>query len=245
MQKLHKKLQFLGLTEKEASTYLTLLELGDANLADITRQTKLKRTTLYEVIRSLKEKGLVSTIRSHSRLIYTAEDPRTLSDRLDEQRAVLDGMLPEMLSLTNALPRKPRMQYYEGIEGIKEVYRDTLEYPDQELLAWVSEEAGKSFDTDFLNNIYLPGRIKNKIWVRAIVSDTPQMHELLGNDATALRHTKAVSHEQFPYTMQINLYGKRRVAFMSFREQTGLIIENESIYNTLKSIFEQQWLSLH
>ena len=244
MATLHKQLEQLGLNAKEAKAYLALLELGEGTLADLARKAKIKRTTLYDVVRDLKGKGLVSTVRSGGRHIYAAEDPRTLEDRLREQQAALGTMLPELLSVANTLPRKPKVRYYEGIEGIKEVYRDTLEYPDQELLAWVSEEAGVSFDIDFLNHIYLPGRIKKKIWVRAIVPDIPLMREFLGEDRATLRTTKAMDHDRFPLDVEINLYGRRRVAFMSFREQSGLIIENESIYRTFKSIFEAQWESL-
>ena len=244
MSQLPKQLEQLGFNAKEAKAYLALLEIGEGTLADLARKARIKRTTLYDVVRSLKERGLISSIKSGGRLLYSAEDPRTLGDRLHEQEAVLDTALPELLSITNALPRKPKVRYYEGIEGIKEVYRDTLEYPDQELLAWVSEEAGTAFDLEFLNHIYLPGRVKQKIWVRAIVPDIPLMRQFLGEDRAALRTTRAMSHDRFPLDVEVNLYGKRRVAFMSFKEKSGLIIENESIHTTLKSIFEQQWESL-
>jgi HTH-type transcriptional regulator, sugar sensing transcriptional regulator len=244
MATLHKQLEQLGFNPKEAKTYLALLELGEGTLADLARKSRIKRTTLYDIVRSLKDKGLISAVRSGGRLLYSAEDPRTLDDRLREQQTVLSTALPELLSITNALPQKPKIRYYEGIEGIKEVYRDTLEYPDQELLAWVSEEAGVAFDIDFLNQVYLPGRIRKKIWVRAIVPNIPLMREFLGEDLGTLRTTRGMDHARFPLDVEINLYGRRRVALMSFREQSGLIIENESIYTTFKSIFEQQWASL-
>ena len=244
MKELEQQLQQIGFDDKQAKAYLSLLELGEATLADLARKAKIKRTTLYDVVRTLKDKGLVSSVKSGGRTLYSAEDPRTLDDRLDEQKVLVQKAMPELLSLTNAIAAKPRVRYYEGIEGIKEVYRDTLDYPDQELLAWVTEGAGLDFDMDFLNNKYLPKRIKNKIWVRAIVPDSSDMREFLGKNESTLRNTRAMDSKKFPLDVEINLYGKRRVAFMSFREGTGMIIENASIYTTLKSIFEQQWESL-
>jgi len=244
MAELDKQLERLGFNAKEAKTYLALLELGEGTLADLARKSRIKRTTLYDIVCSLKNKALVTTVRSGGRLLYSAEDPRTLNDRLSDQQQALQGVLPELLAITNVLPHKPKIRYYEGVEGIKEVYRDTLQYPDQELLAWMSEDAGTRFDLDFLNNIYLPTRIKKKIWVRAIVPDMPLMREFLGEDKATLRTTRAMDHDRFPLDVEINLYGERRVALMSFQEKTGLIIENGSIYRTFKSIFEQQWASL-
>ena len=125
--------------------------MGEGTLADLARKAQIKRTTLYDIVRNLKEKGLISTIRSGGRLIYMAEDPRTLEDRLEEQQSALGNMLPELLSIANALPRKPKVRYYEGIGGIKEVYRDILQYPDQKMYAWVSDSMITKFDDKFIS----------------------------------------------------------------------------------------------
>jgi sugar-specific transcriptional regulator TrmB len=244
MTPLQKRLEHFGLNSKEATVYLALLELGEGTLADLARKSRVKRTTLYDIARSLKEKGLVSVVRNGGRLRYSAEDPRMFGERLHEQQTLLSGMLPELLSLANALPHKPKVRFYEGIEGIKEVYRDTLTYPDQELLAWVTDEALTHFDPVFLNTVYLPKRIAKKIWMRALVSDVPALSEYVGRDASSLRTTRLLDKKRFPLAIEINLYGGRNVAFMSFKEQTGLIVESERIYSTLKSIFEQQWESV-
>lgn len=244
MTSLTKQLQYLGFDDRQAKAYLALLELGEGTLAELVKRSKIKRTTLYDIVRSLRDRGLVSTAKRGERTTYIAEDPRTLDERLQEQRVVLADALPELLSLANALNKKPRILYYEGAEGIKEVYRNTLEYPNQELLAWVTEDAVTRFDLDFLNTIYLPKRIEKKIWVRAIVPDVPRMCEYLGPDVASLRTTRVMDPARFPLDVEINLYGGSRVAFMSFREQTGLIVENASMYRTLKSIFEQQWESV-
>ncbi len=244
MASLENQLVLLGFNSKEARAYLALLELGDATLADLARKSRLKRTTLYDVVRSLKERGLIAVVRSGGRFIYSAEDPRTLGERLREQQSLLERVLPEILSITNLLPGKPKIRYYEGGEGIKEVYRDTLDYPNQELLAWVSPEATVAFDTDFLNNTYLPLRIKRKIWVRAILPDVPELRRYRGIDVSSLRTTRVMDPVRFPLNVEVNLYGGGRVAFMSFREQIGFVVESKSIYTTLKSVFEQQWESL-
>ncbi|MBP9749793.1 MAG: hypothetical protein KBD21_03615 [Candidatus Pacebacteria bacterium] len=244
MASLTKQLQQLGFDDREAKTYLALLELGEGTMAELAKKSKIKRTTLYDIIRALQDRGLVSTAKRGERTIYIAEDPRTLDERLHEQSAVLKEALPELLSLANAIGKKPKIRYYEGVEGIKEVYRDTLEYPNQELLGWATVGAGTHFDIEYLNEVYLPKRVEKKIWVRAIIPDTADMRKYLGDDRTFLRSSRAMDPVRFPYDVEINLYGGSKVAFMSFREQTGLIIENKSIYTTLKSIFEHQWESL-
>lgn len=236
-----KQLKQFGLTDKESATYLAILELGEANIGQIAKKSRLKRTTLYDVLDSLKQHALISSSRRGTKTLYYAENPRVIGEKLDEKKHLLERMLPELLAIANAIDKKPKIRYYEGLDGIKDVYRDTLKFPEQELLAWVAEEAIEEFDEEFLNKYYLAKRIEKKVWVRAIGPDLPYMLRYQGLDRASLRATKLVDAKKFPFDVEINLYGKTRIGIMSFEEELGLIIESEKIFHTLKSIFELQW----
>ena len=229
------------MSEKEAKVYLAALELGETNVQRLAKKSGIKRTTLYDVIESLKEKGLIASGLKEKKTFYFAEDSRKIEEILEERKSILKKILPQLLSITKLIDKKPKIRYFEGDEGIKEVYKDTLNYPDQELLAWVSPEAITKFDIVFLNDYYLPQRIKKKIWVRAIAPQTKEMEEYKGLDEKSLRKTKLVSEKRFPIEVEINLYGKDKIAIMSFDDKIGLIVESRKIYNTLKSIFEMLW----
>lgn len=223
---------------------MALLELGESSIGEITKKSGVKRTTIYDVIEELKVSRLVGMVKKGKRTLYFAEDPRSLEEKLEEKKEHLKRMLPELLSIANFLDNKPKIRFYEGKEGIKEVYKDTLKYPDQELLAWVAEEAIEAFDETFLNEYYLPRRVEKKIWVRAIAPDLPLMEQYKGQDIPSLRKTRLIDAKRFPIDAEINLYGRNKIAIMSFSEQTSLIIESDKIHRTLKSIFECQWESL-
>jgi HTH-type transcriptional regulator, sugar sensing transcriptional regulator len=242
---LEKDLEKMGLDQKEARVYLALLELGEANVQRIAKKSDVKRTTVYDIIESLKEKGLLSSTMRKRKLLYSAEDPRTLEEKLEEKKHTLRRILPELLSLANKLEKKPKIRFFEGEEGIKEVYKDTLNYSDQELLAWLSNEtAADSFDRKFFDNYYVPRRVSKKIWVRAIAQSTPILQQYKSMDEKSLRRTKLISTDNFSIEVEINLYGKNKIAIMSFSEKIGLIIESQKIFTTLKSVFEMNWNSI-
>lgn len=242
---LEKYLEKLGLDDKEAKVYLALLELGEGNIQQIAKKSGVKRTTVYDIIESLKYKGLVSSATRHKKIFYSAEDPRTLEEKLEEKKHTLRRILPELLSIANTLDKKPRIRFFEGEEGIKEVYKDTLNYPDQELLAWLSNETtAGSFDRKFFDDYYVPRRVSKKIWVRAIAQNTPILQQYKSIDEKSLRKTKLISSALFPIEVEINLYGKNKIAIMSFSEKIGLIVESQKIFTTLKSIFEMNWNSI-
>ena len=58
-----------------------------------------------------------------------------------------------------------------------------------------------------------------KNWVCAIASNEPFMQHYKGLDEKSLRKTKLVSTHQFPVEVEINLYGKNKIAVMSFSEK--------------------------
>jgi len=239
----YKTLKKIGLSEKEAKIYLAVLELGETSIQRISNKSGIKRTTVYDILDYLKQKGLISTIKKNKKVFFYAEGPEALQEDLEEKQNILKHAMPELLSLANLIDKKPKTKYYEGLEGIKEVYLDTLNYPDQQMFSFVAEEAFYKFDEDFLNKHYHPKRLKKKIWLNEIASDDPATRKYQKTDTQHLRKTKLLSSEKFPLDVSINVY-KNKIGIMSFEEEIGLIIESPKLYITLKSLFEFMWESL-
>lgn len=234
-------LEKIGLDKKEMQVYLALLELGEANIGQIAKKSTVKRTTVYDVLEALKNKGLLGMTTKKKKVLYFAENPEKLERQIEEKRKIIQKVLPELLSIANRMEKKPKIKFYEGTAGIKEVYEDTLKYPDQELLAWATDDALKYFDAQYLWHQYVPARVKNRIWERTIVPDNEQMRHIKSYDEKHLRQIRFVPEKEVLFEVEINLYGKNKIGIMAFEEQMGLIIESEKIFNTLKSIFELNW----
>lgn len=236
-------LQTIGLNEKEARIYLALLELGETSIERISEKAKIKRTTLYDVVNSLKEKGLLGWTIKNKKRYYFAVDPRELQVQLEQKIFRLKQAMPELLSITNLIDKKPQIRFYEGVEGLKEVYLDTLQYPNQPLWAWVTTEdfldvVGKEF-ADY----YVPLRVKNKTLAYVIVPNSPSLKGYIEDSPKSLRKIKIDYNSSF--ATEIDLYGGSKIGFISFSEKVGLIVDSKKIYDTLKNIFDVHWNSLN
>ena len=223
---------------------MALLELGEASMSELTKKSELKRSTLYFIIDVLHKKRLVSIIKKGKKTIYSAEDPKRLLEQADENRRNLEYAMPELLSIANNIVKKPKVRFFEGEEGIKEVYRDILRFPDQKMYAWVSESMMTGFDSQFITEYYIPKRLEKKIWAEVIASDTIVGKTFKENDTPALRKTKLLDEALFPLSIEISLYGKDRIGFMSMEDKLGLILESKPIADTLRSLFAYQWRNL-
>jgi HTH-type transcriptional regulator, sugar sensing transcriptional regulator len=238
---LQKELENAGLSDSEAKVYLAALELGETNISRIAKKSGIKRTTTYLVIDSLKEKGLINSYKKRNKTIFIAEDPRKIEEKLAERKHAIAKVMPELLSLANFIDKKPVIRFYEGQDGIKDLFKDILKYPDSEVLEMYSESYVHDFSEEFFSKYFTPHRIAKKIWVRAILPNTEIIKKLMARNEKELRQAKLLDPEKYKIKIEINIYGKNKVSVIAFKEEIGLIIESQLIHESLKNIFELMW----
>src|SRR5437899_393424 len=96
---MHKELQDLGLSEKEASIYLAALEIGRATADQLAKHAKIKRPTTYVQLESLMKKGLMSTYEEDKKTYFAPESPELLKRFLQKQKEELNSKESELDSL--------------------------------------------------------------------------------------------------------------------------------------------------
>jgi len=235
-----KELEKIGLNLKEVAVYLALLELGQTNIERISKKSKVKRTTVYDVLNSLKEKGLVGKTFPNKKTFYFAEDPRILRDILKERESSLEKIIPELLSITNFLDHKPKIRFYEGDAGLKEIYHETLKYPKTGIDIWYPKNLSGELDSNFFINDYVPKRVKKSIWVRAISPVSKDIEKVVEKE-NQLRKVVFINVPDYDVEIGLMVYGGNKTAIMSYEEKIGLVIESEKVFKSLKSIFNFMW----
>jgi hypothetical protein len=197
-------------------------------------------------VRSLSQKGLVSSTIKRKKNIYIAEDPRKIESALEEKTAEFKKILPELLSIANIFDKKPVIKFYEGMESLKEVYKDELNYPNQEVVGWwASDYEVEEINNDFFTNYLSPKRAEKRISLRVIAPKTEQLLKYQNAETThQAQKIKYISNEQVPLAVEVIMYGGRKVAIISMHDKMGIVIESQKIHSTLKNIFELQWAML-
>ncbi len=87
---LEKYLQDIGLNEKEAAVYLSLLAVDNSSVLDLSKKTNINRSTTYVVLESLAKKGLVSETTVGKKTHYQAEPPERLETFIEQRKILLD-----------------------------------------------------------------------------------------------------------------------------------------------------------
>jgi len=226
----------LGLSPNEAKIYLAALESGSASAQRIAQKAKIKRTTAYSVLEAMVKKDFILKTDKEGKAKYLAQNPKDLAERFKTYQKSFENVLPELEAIHNKKQVKPKVLFFEDMEGILKVYEDTLKERPAEILEFNTSEIFKAFDTFPLD--YVEERKKKNIRALRIGPDDAQYQEHAAKDTEELSETKLIKNFDIP--IEINIYNNK-VAFMSYADKIGLIIESEGIAQSMKKIYELLW----
>jgi sugar-specific transcriptional regulator TrmB len=234
----------LGLQETEAQFYLAALELGQASVRDIAAKAGITRTSAYDVFARLLDQGLVTQVGSGARnsWLVAAEPPEHLTELFDARRRKLDALLPELRTLHNRSSAKPRVRFYQGLEGIKLVLNDTLAVRDKQLLGILSmrdlyETPGRAWMDDHVRR-----RIEAGVFLRVIRSRVKDIPRLWPQSASDLRDVR-FAPPGMVFAMTTYIYEDKVAQISSRRENFAMTIESEEYAMTQRNLFEVFWAS--
>ncbi|MBI4250206.1 hypothetical protein HY622_01290 [Candidatus Uhrbacteria bacterium] len=239
------QLQELGFSPKEVKVYLALLELGQAQITPLARKAGINRTTTYDVVSSLMREGLIHRVLDTKKETYKAHQPERIPqilerriEELAEKQSKATKMVAQLHLLASKAPGKPRVSIFEGAEGIKEMYEDTL-LSREPIVSFSSTESLESFDQNYLHDYY-QRRAKKKVFIRAIINDVKSAHEYQSLDKKLYRSLRIVPQEMMDIGPEVYVYDNK-TAFFSLKERYGVLIESADIATSLKKLYELAW----
>ena len=240
-------LESQGFSPMEAKVYLTNLELGLVPASVIARKLEENRVTVYSTLQNLIKRDLILTVTKNKVVHYSAISPKNLLKKSQEKVDQLSDAMSELLALTMVFNDKPSVQFYEGVEGLKMLYDDTLEYPSSTIKAFLwYAKLDKNLER-YLTYTYLPKRMKKKIVAQVLIPQDVENSSYAPMDkkdiSSKWTQIKIISDPIFQVSNEINLYGNDKIALMMFHEteMMWLLIKSKMLYTTLASLFDLTW----
>lgn len=246
MPQLTKALQALGLGDKEIRVLTVLLESGPTQVASLARTAKLNRTTAYGILKDLAELGLVTSAEQRGVLRYQSIAPELLpsyierrgKDLLDTKEEVMK-LVPQIKLLRSKAHALPKVQFFEGKEGVTQAYEDKLENNvGKKLYEFTGMDAGYDELGQKFVDYYIKRRIELGIYSEYMAPDTPFAREEEKNDEKYFRKVKFIP-PQYAMETEISIYDNK-VSLTSFSQENPItvLIEDANIARTMKKIFD-------
>jgi len=235
-------IQSVGLEPHEAALYLTGLKLGWAPASAYAKATKQNRVTTYNYLESLTKRSIFAAVQKGGAMNYAPISPEQLSIEARKNVEALERSMPDLRSLMGSYHREPHVRYFEGLQGIRKIYEDTLTTKDA-LLNFANSQIVRQFWKEY-DRQYVQKRVSNGIFLKGIAPDDAMGKKVHGKDNKYNREIRLVNAKEFPMQNEINIYDNK-VAIISFSEEEadifGVIIESKEVAETQRQIFEMAW----
>ena len=233
-----------GLTESQAKGYLALIEHGALSPADLAEKTDESRTNGYMICEKLKQLGL-ATKKDGQKAIYTPNHPSALETLAEKRRKALvrneqevkSGISP-LIDLFYKFREEPGARTLQGVEGIKEVYLDTLQ-TDADIYLIRSRADTPSLGEDFFQK-YRKQRAEQGINTYSLTPYSPEgvAHVKEGSDEALLYHRTFMPESAYEAPVEIDIYGNKTV-FIAFGDtQMATIIESPLVADAMRQLHQ-------
>jgi len=239
---IEEKLQDLNINSQQAKLYLAALQLSSASVAELALKAGVERTACYPHLKKLVKIGLLSVALKKDKTVFIAENPKKINEILEEKKNHFNKLMPDLLAIFNAKDIKPKVRYYEGREGMKNILLNSIKSGSKENLHLnpfnnVIEVLGKDFARH-----YIETRVKNKINVRSLrlQEEVQGSWEFKTKDQSILREVRYLPKD-FNLDNLIIIYNNTIAIISSVKENYGLEIESKELSNTMRSVFEILW----
>lgn len=243
----------IGLDTNETKVYMALLELGSATVTEVSKKAAINRTTGYDVLERLAVKGIVGYASTKgTKIKYRAEHPSVLINFLERQQksysnklAKLKKQLPELEFLFKQ-EKKPQIKFFEGIEGVEQIYAETLK-SKEEILSVGDTEEWAAPDLVAWGKNYNRERARLKIQERILLPYSKKTLSWFENYPTTLKYTQyrilPKDIVNYLFYSEINIYeDKVMIALLKKPHRMGVLITSQEFANILKAMFEVAWI---
>lgn len=230
-----------GLSEKEAKLYLSVLEAGELTLAYAAEKSHLKRSTVYSLVEGLKKRGFVSIIKRRGISYVAALSPRLLVENFERSAEMAKSILPQLMELSYISPVKPRIRFYEGIEGIQQILFEAA-CSKKDYIGFIDYTLMPKKIYDYIRKKVAPEREKSGIHLRLLMPRNNTNLNIMNEYKQKVEH-RIVDFPSRKNHIEILLYEDSKIGYMSYvkNEMFGVVIDSEAIHQTLHDLFMLIW----
>lgn len=243
--------QKLNLTTNHSAVYLAALELGPSSIQEIAKKAPVKRSTCYLLTEDLIQKGLMFKTSRGKKNLFGAENPEKIEQLLTElwreaqnDLQEFENLLPQLKFLHSKKAGKPKIRFYDGTEGIKSIFADTLSASEILVLCQGGRKERLSEEPKYLLN-YLSEVVAHGIKTREIIEKSPADRQYQQKYSTLKNQILLAPPTNNPNLIHIDkLIYDDKIAFISYEKKLGVVIEDKFLAANERVSFNVLWNAL-
>lgn len=246
MEKKLDQLKELGLSEGQVKVYVAVLDLGVSTLNGIQEKTGIERRNIYDILNKLIERGFISYTLEKSKRTYQCTHPNKILEEIKKKEVNLDNLKNDIsfiIPTFNAKKSAVRAEVYRGIEAMKSLHDEMLDYKE---IYWIGGNSG-------VENTSL--KVWFSKWMQRRVEKKVMMYDLVdyGTFLGGLEPQKKEKHKKQYYKycqlprqlrspMVIAIFGNKVVQILWSEKPFAFVLESKEIKESFMKYFNYFWL---
>lgn len=236
------------LTAGESKVYVALVQTGESTVGQILKRSGVSHSKIYDILKRLSEKGLVSTIGKGGRQHFTAADPLRLADlvhaeqeRTERAATSMKTIIPQLQVMQHTASHTSALNAYEGMKGLKTVAERMLDVKKGDTILILGTPKKLVENVGGYMRDWQRRRIKKGAVCKLLTnSDAPSWDDAWWKESKrrGLTFAKRTTYAPPAYL----IITKDRVATIYFSDVIlAFLIEHEGIAQSYQQFFQQLW----
>ncbi|MBS3147113.1 hypothetical protein J4471_05470 [Candidatus Woesearchaeota archaeon] len=232
MVEIEKTLVKLGFSINEIKVYLTLNDYGSMKAGRISKLAHMDRSSCYNALKLLLEKGLASYVLIGKVKWFQATGPKRLLDYIKEQEEDIKAIVLNLDERHKKSKVEGQVRLFKGVKGVKAIFLDMIRTGKDNYVFGSEGQFSKRMPEFALQF----KRMKKEKGMQTYMICRKDRKEV---DVSSANHRYLPRISESPAVT--NIYGDKIAILIWTDEPEGIIIENGSTAKAYKSYFDFMW----
>lgn len=226
-----KVLERFGLSKNDITVYSSLLSLGRCKTGQIIEKSAIVSSRVYESLRRLVAKGLVSYQVKNNIKYYKAELPDQLIEDAERHTSELKDLSKKIKEVEIKKPDRNVANVYEGLHGFKVAFMQHLEAIEKnEAVSIIAFGADTSVKTPFVRSTSFFENVDATVFAK-----TKNVRMLADKEGEKLLRTKRSAYKKYNFRILPKGYFSPAAINISAREVLISVWGDKPIVFTIKN----------
>jgi len=232
IEEIRETLRKIGFSENEIKVYLVLNDYGSMKAGKISKLAKIDRSSAYNALKLLLEKGMVSYVLIGEVKWFQATGPKRILDYIKEQEEDVKKIIDKLQERHKSGKAEGQVRLFRGLKGVRSVFYDIIR-TGKDNYVFGSEgqfsERMPEFALQFL-------RMKKEKNINTFMLERKDREDI---------DVKRANHKYLPNINEssavTNIYRNKIAIIIWTEEPEAIVIENEAAAKAYKSYFDFMW----
>lgn len=229
----------LNIKAKKRQVVMALFEIKSGSATTVSKKVRLGRTTTYEILNQLHREGLVAKSMKRGSYLFSAKDPESIGQLLENKLAHFQEVLPQLQALYGQIASESSIEVLDQPQAIRHVWRAALRSGSKEHRLLGSLQLVREMLGDL--DGYAKERMKQRIFRKSLLLHADKSQKKYVDKQNQYWREVRFLPSSFDFRAAFLTYDTVVIFLLSSKIPQAIYINNESAAKSFRQFFDFLW----